>query len=62
MRRLRELEGKYVEHDQVIDIVRKQLITNVTFSVDELIMDSFGNYVIQFCYELFDLDKCAGIT
>lgn len=25
-------------------------------------MDSFGNYVIQFCYELFDLEKCAGIT
>ena len=25
-------------------------------------MDSYGNYVIQFCYELFDLERCSGIT
>jgi hypothetical protein len=25
-------------------------------------MDSYGNYVIQFCYESFDLEKCSGIT
>ena len=25
-------------------------------------MDNYGNYVIQFCYELFDLEKCVGIT
>jgi hypothetical protein len=25
-------------------------------------MDSYGNYVIQFCYELFDLERCVGIT
>lgn len=43
-------------------MVRRQLILNVTFTVDRLIMDSYGNYVIQFCYELFDLEKCAGIT
>ena len=36
-------------------MVRRQLILNVTFTVDRLIMDSYGNYVIQFCYELFDL-------
>ena len=35
---------------------------HVTFNIDRLIMDSYGNYVIQFCYELFDLDKCMGIT
>jgi hypothetical protein len=43
-------------------LVRRQLIFNVTFNVDHLIVDSYGNYVIQFCYELFDLDKCSGIT
>lgn len=43
-------------------MVRRQLIFNVTFNVDQLIVDSYGNYVIQFCYELFDLDKCSGIT
>jgi len=25
-------------------------------------MDSYGNYVIQFCYELFDVEKCSAIT
>ena len=25
-------------------------------------MDSYGNYVIQFCYELFDLERSASIT
>lgn len=34
----------------------------VTFDVDKLIMDSYGNYVIQFCYELFDVDKTSVIT
>jgi len=42
--------------------VRRQLIFNVTFNVDNLIVDSYGNYVIQFCYELFDEEKCSGIT
>jgi hypothetical protein len=45
-----------------LEQVRRQLITYVTFGVDSLIMDSYGNYVIQFCYELFDLEKCSGIT
>lgn len=49
-------------YDQAIDHIRKQLITNVTFNVDRLIIDGFGNYVIQFCYELYDLEKCSGIT
>ena len=43
-------------------MIKRQMIINVTFNVDKLIMDSYGNYVIQFCYELFDLEKCAGIT
>ncbi len=25
-------------------------------------MDCYGNYVIQFCYEMFDLERCSGIT
>lgn len=43
-------------------MVRRQLIINATLNVDALIVDSFGNYVIQFCYELFQEDECAGIT
>ena len=62
MRRFRELEGQYEDYEPTVEMIRRQLITQVTFSVDRLIMDSFGNYVIQFCYELFDLEKCVGIT
>jgi len=39
----------------MIELIKRQIVINVTFNVDRLIMDSFGNYVIQFCYELFDL-------
>ncbi len=62
MRRFRELAGQYEAFEPTVELIRRQLITHVTFSVDRLIMDSYGNYVIQFCYELFDLDKCSGIT
>lgn len=55
MRRLRELEGKQANYDQAIEEIRRQLIFNVTFNVDKLIMDGYGNYVIQFCFELFNL-------
>lgn len=56
------MEGREEAYDQVIEHIRRQIIINVTFNVDQLIADSFGNYVIQFCYELFDEEKCAGIT
>lgn len=59
MRRLRQLEQ---EDMPGVEAVRRQLLTEVTFGVDRLINDSFGNYVIQFSYELFLADKCAGIT
>ena len=62
IRRFRELEGQEGVYYQDLELIRRQLITQVTFSVDRLIMDSYGNYVIQFCYELFDLEKCSGIT
>jgi hypothetical protein len=47
MRRLRELEQKDMAG---VEAVRRQLLTEVTFGVDRLINDSFGNYVIQFSY------------
>ena len=33
--------------------VRKNLINSITLNTDKIIQDSYGNYVIQFCYELF---------
>jgi hypothetical protein len=41
---------------------KKKFINEVTFCIDKIIQDAFGNYIIQFCYELFGEDKCAGIT
>jgi hypothetical protein len=41
---------------------KKKFINEVTFSIDKIIQDSFGNYIIQFCYELFGEDKSTGIT
>lgn len=46
----------------IMENIRKQFIKHVTFNVDRLIVDCYGNYVIQFFYELVDLERCAGIT
>ena len=50
IRRFRELEGQEGVYYNDLEMIRRQLITHVTFNVDRLIMDSYGNYVIQFCY------------
>lgn len=42
--------------------VRKNLINSITLNTDKIIQDSYGNYVIQFCYELFGESKSSGIT
>ena len=62
IRRFRQLQGKEQEYYQNLEYIRRHLINYVTFNVDRLIMDSYGNYVIQFCYELFDIEKCSAIT
>jgi hypothetical protein len=46
----KENEDTKGEDCAIIEMLRKFFIINVTFNVDSLIADSFGNYVIQFCY------------
>lgn len=41
---------------------RKRIVHEVNFKIDQLISDPYGNYIIQFCYELFGEEKCGGIT
>ena len=33
--------------------LRKRLVHIVNFNIDEIITNPYGNYIIQFCYELF---------
>ena len=42
--------------------LKKQLIRCITINTDTIIQDSYGNYIVQFCYELFGSQKSAGIT
>lgn len=60
IRRVSDLE-KTKGGAMVIDI-RRQIIHSVNFNIDKIIGDPYGNYVLQFCYELFGQDMCVAIT
>jgi hypothetical protein len=38
------------------------LINSITLNTDKIIQDCYGNYVVQFCYELFGESRSSGIT
>ena len=57
LRRIKELE-----QNQLIFEVKKHFINSITFTTDKIIQDCYGNYVVQFCYELFGETKSSGIT
>ena len=42
--------------------LRKRFIHVVNFNIGQLIGDPYGNYIIQFCFELFGEEKCGAIT
>ena len=60
IKKVAQCEGKSKEglaHD-----LRKRFIHVVNFNIGELIGDPYGNYIIQFCFELFGEEKCGAIT
>ena len=50
------------EHNPSLFEIKKHFINSITFTTHKIIQDRFGNYVVQFCYELFGEAKSSGIT
>lgn len=42
--------------------IKKHFINSITLNTPYIIQDNYGNYVVQFCYELFGEAKSSGIT
>lgn len=36
-----------------IEDIKKNFIKIISLNIDKIIQDSYGNYVVQFCYEFF---------
>lgn len=57
LRRIKEEESQ-----PGIAELKKHFINSITLNTHKIIQDCYGNYVIQFCYELFGETKSSGIT
>jgi len=60
IRRVSDLEN--TKRENLAIEMRRQIIHSVNFNIDKIIGDPYGNYVLQFCYELFGQEKCVAIT
>lgn len=57
LRRIKESENHPITTE-----IKKHFINSITLNTDKIIQDCYGNYVVQFCYELFGEAKSSGIT
>jgi len=51
-----------IKNYAILEELRKNFIRSVIFFMNQIIQDCYGNYIIQFCYEMFGEEKCHRIT
>lgn len=64
MRKLKDIEEagfKSMDKAENEDL-KKKFINAAALSIDRIIQDCYGNYVVQFCYEFFGCERCIRIT
>ncbi len=44
------------------DHIVNTIINSITNNLDVIIQDPYGNYIVQYAYEMFAEDKCKKIT
>jgi hypothetical protein len=55
MKKMNEKEMQKVHNSLKTEIeeIKKKYIKIISLNIDKIIQDSYGNYVVQFCYEFF---------
>jgi hypothetical protein len=49
---------KVQNNDQMVN----NIVANISGNLDAIIQDPYGNYIVQYAYEMFGKDKCKKIT